>query len=75
MIRGAWRGKAEQADLSELRNVGAFRRLIDKLRSLEVKATSELIYASPQDVQLRQGYARALSELINELTSERPTGG
>lgn len=69
MIRGSFRSTVDQQILAELRASSAFRHYVDKLRQAQVKATEELMYATPQDLPTKQGYVRCLTELINEITS------
>jgi hypothetical protein len=68
MIRGMFRAVEDQQLLAELRASSHFRKYVDKLRSIEAKATADLMYATPQDLPSRQGYARAIAELLSELT-------
>jgi hypothetical protein len=68
MIRGMFRSAEDSQLLAELRASSQFRKYVDKLRSIEVKATADLMYATPQDLPAKQGYARAIAELVSELT-------
>lgn len=68
MIRGSFRSVEDQQLLAELRASSHFRKYVDKLRSIQGKATADLMYASPQDLPIQQGYVRALAELVDELT-------
>lgn len=67
MIRGMFRAVEDQQLLAELRSSSHFRKYVDKLRSIEAKATADLMYATPQDLPAKQGYARAIAELLVEL--------
>jgi hypothetical protein len=68
MIKGLFRAVEDKRILDELRASSQFRFCIDKIRQAQAKATEELMYASPQDLPSKQGYLRALTELVNELT-------
>jgi hypothetical protein len=69
MIKGMFRATADQQVLAELRTSSQFRFCIDKIRKAQVDAMADLMYATPQDLPAKQGYARALTELVNELTN------
>lgn len=68
MIKGMFRATEDQRILGELRASSQFRYCVDKIRQAQAKAVSELMYASPQDLPAKQGYVRALTELVEELT-------
>lgn len=69
MIKGMFRGTAERNALAELRTSSQFRFCIDKIRKAQAEAMADLVYSSPQDLPAKQGFARALTELVNELTN------
>lgn len=75
MIRGMFRGDEEARLLAELRASSHFRKYVDMLRSIEAKATADLMYATPQDLPAKQGYARAIAELLVELTKTGASNG
>ncbi len=71
MIRGMFRATADQQVLAELRSSSQFRKYVDKLRTAHTKALADVLYSTPQDLPVKQGYLRCLSELLEEL---EPTG-
>lgn len=68
MIKGMFKAAGDLKILGELRTSSQFRHCVDKIRTAQAKAVSELMYASPQDLPAKQGYVRALTELVEELT-------
>lgn len=66
MIKGMFRATADQQVLAELRASSQFRFCVDKIRKAQAEAVADLMYASPQDLPTKTGYARALTELLNE---------
>ena len=68
MIKGMFRAVGDQKILDELKASSQFRHCVDKIRQAQASAMADLMYASPQDLPAKQGFARALTELVNELT-------
>lgn len=68
MIKGMFKATEDHKVLRELQGTSQFRFCVDKIRQAQAKAVSELVYASTQDLPAKQGYVRALTELVDELT-------
>ena len=68
MIKGLFKAAQDFKTLRELQNSPAFPRCMEKLRTVHGKAMEALLTGPPDRVHDARGYARALDELLNELS-------
>lgn len=68
MLKGMFRSVEDSQVLADLKSVPAFRAYVDKLRQAHIDATADMMYADSSQLQAKQGYARCLHELIQELS-------
>lgn len=66
MIRGLFKLDADRKVVAGLLSSRDFQFYVEKLRKAHAAALRDVYVCTPQDLPDRRGYARCLSELIDE---------